>query len=108
MSKKQEAKKAKREALARVWKGSDQAWVNKATRTLIKVANARPEFTTDDLWEAGLPRPREPRALGAVMNDAARRRYVKATKRYQQSNRRACHARPVRVWRSMVHHGTAS
>jgi hypothetical protein len=59
--------------------------------------------TTDDLWAAGLERPREPRAAGAVMTEAARRKWCVATDRTRKSARKACHARPVRVWASLVY-----
>jgi hypothetical protein len=41
------------------------------------------------------------------MRQAARLGYVRATDRYTPSARPACHARPVRVWASLIRPGVA-
>lgn len=61
-------------------------------------------FTADDVWrqlkERGVPAPREPRAMGAVMRAAAAEGIVKPTDTWKLSTRPACHRRPLRVWRA--------
>lgn len=89
-------------AIARVRSNADETWVREAERIISLVVRRQRLFTTDDLWEAGLPSPREPRALGAVMREAARLGICEATGEYRRSERAACHTRPIRVWKSLV------
>ncbi len=77
-------------------------WAWKAASIIREVASKNPEFTTDDLWEAGLEAPEEPRALGSAMVKAAKNGAIVATDRMKASNRAVCRSRPVRVWRSLV------
>lgn len=64
------------EALDRVERGSDATWVAAANSAVDDLAHAGKPFTTDDVWDLLADRrvaePREPRALGPVMKDAAR------------------------------------
>jgi hypothetical protein len=92
---------ARDEAVDRVGRNAGEEWLEAATRIVADVARRSGRFTTDDVWvalEAADLRPREPRALGAVMRLAARRGLVTATTAYTPSSRVECHARPVRVW----------
>lgn len=75
------------------------SWLAEAKRCVLRLARTLDSFTTDDVWmELAGFRPPEPRALGAVMRDLARAGKVTATEKYRQSARKACHARPLRVW----------
>lgn len=47
-------------------------------------------------------RTHEPRALGALMREAARAGDIEATDAWALSERVACHRRPLRVWRSLL------
>ena len=94
-----DAEEARDEAIARVERGAGD-WVERARDTVMLVALARFDFTTDEVWDAlGEDRPEEPRALGAVMKGMAREGRVRATGEYRKSRRVDCHARPVAVWR---------
>jgi hypothetical protein len=96
---------ARDEALARVEQHANDAWKAEAMRAVVRVARERGRFTTDDVWQAlgGLDvGTHEPRAMGAVMRQAARNGWVRATDEYVKSGRAACHARPLRVWESGV------
>ena len=88
-------------AIARVATATDANWKAEVWAVIERFA-AGVEFTTDTIWQAchdeGIGAPREPRALGAVMVEAARSGLVAATDRYVSSRRVACHARPIRVW----------
>lgn len=97
------AEAATNEAVRRVAANADPAWMTEARSTIRAMAFQRRYFTTDDLWSAGLRQPHEPRALGAVMREAARAGICEPTDRYQRSNRPACHTRPLRVWRSLLY-----
>ena len=88
-------------AIARVDGAADPMWRAAAERVIRDLARSGSDFTTDDVWArldlTGIT-TREPRALGAVLKDAGKRGYVRATDRFRNSTRVECHARPVRVW----------
>lgn len=95
------AQKRRDEAIALVHAGADPDWFGKALGAVRVLANTRNRFTTDELWSM-VPSPTEPRALGAVMQEARRLGLVEPTDQTIPSARPRCHARPVRVWRSLV------
>jgi hypothetical protein len=47
------------------------------------------------------PMPREPRAIGAMMTNAAKAGVIAPTNRYTPSARPECHRRPVKIWKSL-------
>jgi hypothetical protein len=75
-------------------------WIDRVAMPAIEqLARSRTEFTTDDVWYlVGEDSPREPRALGAAMRQAARARLIRKTGVYRNSRRTDCHARPVAIW----------
>lgn len=93
---------ARDEAIRRVDVNADSDWKDEAYRVVAALAAHRPRFTTDDVWGrlSGVG-THEPRAMGAIMRQAARDGLIRATSEYQQSGRVACHARPLRVWESL-------
>lgn len=98
-----QAQAAKREAIARVGSNAEPAFRSAAMSALRGLVRTMPELTADDLWDAleasDAPMPHEPRALGAVMQSAAKLGLIVATNRWVESRRPQNHARPVRVWR---------
>lgn len=98
-----EAQAAATEALQRAEAHADPDWKDKAREIILELARIRVEFTTDEVWgeldAAGLE-TREPRALGALMREAAANHFIAPTDRYRPSRRVACHGRPIRIWRS--------
>lgn len=74
-------------------------WIEQALEAVKHVSSERDEFTTDDLWPY-VSMPKEPRAMGAVMRAAVKAGYCTPTDRTVKSERKECHARPLRVWRS--------
>jgi hypothetical protein len=101
-----DAAKAVRDvAIEQVAEGADVEWMKLAIRAVRDVAHAHEYFTTDALW-ARIPHPREPRALGAVMQEARRNGIAEPTNMTQCSTRTMCHARPLRIWRSQIWNGT--
>lgn len=103
------AMSARDEAVQRVGANADPEWYDHALHAIWCLAISRQEITTDDVWDeiGHALTTHEPRALGAVMQKAARLGYVEATDRYRPSARAACHARPVRIWASLIRPGAA-
>ena len=85
--------------MARAEVGAGFEWSAEARSTVLDVARGRPEFTADDVWATGLPKPREPRALGAVMNALARAGLIVATGRYIKTAQASRNRAPIAVWR---------
>lgn len=99
-----EAQDARDKAIQQVTDHADPVWIDRVTRLVMHVAAEHPEgFTTDDVWHecerSGIAQPAEPRALGAIMLRLARDSSIHKTGRYVTSRRKACHARPIPVWR---------
>ena len=99
------AQDARDRAVAQVEEHSDPQWIDRVTRVVMYVASINEDgFTTDDVWQycetRGIPQPAEPRALGAIMLRLTREGSIAKTGRYVTSRRKACHARPIPVWRS--------
>ncbi len=97
------ATEAKNQAIATVTNNADQTWLTSCYSVIVQIATTTDTFTTDDIWQAlenaALPTPHEPRAIGAVLRQAAADGLICPTDTYQPSARVACHARPIRVWR---------
>jgi hypothetical protein len=91
-------------AVTRVGQHADPAWADSVLHHIWTIATSSPEMTTDDVWVlvADDTRTHEPRALGSLMRRAASEGWIYATDSYVPSQRAACHARPVRVWRSRI------
>lgn len=102
----QQARKNRERAVSQVASAADPAWMKAADWAITHVACETCELTTDDIWNLlhryAIPMPAEPRALGAAMQRAARAGVISPTDRIVQSERPECHARPVRVWRSLL------
>jgi hypothetical protein len=98
---KPKAEEAREAALADVKSGASKDWMARAVAAVQTVALGADTFTTDDLW-AHVEPPREPRAMGAVMRIARLAKWCEATTLTKKSARVACHARPLRVWKSLL------
>ena len=64
-------------SIDRAGRHADQDWTEAALEKVAAVARHLEEFTTDDLWDAGLDETRENRALGAVMRRQLRPRTLR-------------------------------
>ena len=76
-------------------------WYEAALCAIHNLAQSGRGFTTDDVWDALAALATfttEPRALGAIMRDAARAGTIQPTVNFVKSRRPVCHSRPVRVW----------
>lgn len=93
---------AKQEAIERVDRNADKTWKDEAYRLIIDVARKNREFTTDDVWSAGLPNTHENRALGAVMMRVAKEGLIERAGHWKKATRVAAHDRPMAVWTSRI------
>lgn len=101
---------AQAEAVARVERHADPDWKDRALDVIWGLAAHTPELTSDDIWRLlgdEDAATHEPRALGAMLKKAAGEGWIIPTDTYRPSARAACHARPVRVWRSLIYRGAA-
>jgi hypothetical protein len=83
-------------------------WRALALGIVRELAASQRAFSTDDLWSRldALPKPPEPRALGAVMTTARAQGFVAKSPFVVISQRPECHTRPVAVWLSVPLAGT--
>jgi hypothetical protein len=79
------------------------AWIDEAFAFVAAYLRAHETLFCDDLWSAGLRRPSNPKALGAVMVRAARAGLM-VREGYRPSV--ASNLAPKPVWRSLVCGGT--
>lgn len=86
-------------ALEEVDLNAESDWKSQAATVVATLAQSGQPFTPDDVWAAGLPRPREPRALGPVMMRAVKSGLIEPTGEWVNSKQASQHATPVRVWR---------
>lgn len=91
------------EGMARVESHADPDWKAAAAATVEQVARTHREFTSDDVWEAGLPKVAESRALGPVMSAAARAGLIVSTDRFVSTTQPKSHRSPARVWASRIY-----
>jgi hypothetical protein len=94
------AERQRDEAIAQAEANADVEWRDTALRFLRRYAEAHTTVFVDDLWAAGMPRPREARALGAVMKRAAREGLIENTGSGRPSIASNLAMKPV--WRSLV------
>lgn len=89
--------------LQSVLDNANPAWVKAVKKSIMQAARKYRTFTTDDVW-AGLVEQdvttHEPRAIGAIMRLAAKKKVIeKVPGVYIKSRRAACHGRPLQAWR---------
>ncbi|WP_327292476.1 hypothetical protein [Streptomyces sp. NBC_01198] len=81
---------------------ADESWRTLALSTIEDLALKKTEFSADDAWLSGLPRPANPRALGPVFIQAQKAGVIEDTGRLVKSVYASGHHGPRRVWRSLV------
>ena len=96
----------KQQAISRVRDNADQDWRNTALAAVRQIASTQSEFTTDNIWSeiehTSFSSTHDPRAMGAVMTDAARAGICRKSDRVRPSQRKECHRRPIAIWISRV------
>jgi hypothetical protein len=98
----QASRAARDAAIDRVEANTDDAWRKEAEAALSDCAAKLDEFTADDVWLRITAAPREPRALGAVMRYAHKMAIIAPTETWRTTSRASSHARPLRVWKSLM------
>lgn len=89
-------------ALEVVERGAPDGWMEAAVALIERTARLKARFTSDDVWDAGLEAPREPRALGAAFTKAVKLRLIERTGEFTTTRRSSRHAAPIAIWRSLV------
>lgn len=101
-----EAEAARDAGMTTAETSAGETWQTYAVRFIRNYARANPTVFVDDLWEAGLERPPQPKALGPAVRAAARTGIIEKTGDYRPS--RSSNLLPKPVWRSLVHEGSRS
>lgn len=100
-----EADEAKEKAIKQAESGAEPLWKKDALAAVGQIASRYELFTADHVWwklgERG-HLTQDPRALGAIMRNAASNGWIRATDAYQPSSRIENHRRPVRIWKSLI------
>ncbi|MBK3601004.1 hypothetical protein JHN50_04325 [Streptomyces sp. MBT98] len=94
-----DAEKSRDAAIAQADANAHDQWKRYALDFVAEVSTVLDDFTTDDLWDLGLIKPNEPRALGPVMRRAAKRGLIATTGEFRKSRYRNC--APLPVWASV-------
>ena len=92
-------------AIARAGRNAHQDWFLTAERAVRIIAREKQTLTSDDVWEWMRDmnvEVREPRAMGAVMKNAARDAVILPINQWECSRRPVAHRRPVRLWKSLI------
>lgn len=98
------AREARDTALQQVEENADAEWKEKALRAVHQTALQLREFISDDIWEVSqLDSPREARALGPVLLEAARQGWIVKTNYVRPSVRSHLSGKPV--WLSSIYKG---
>lgn len=93
---------ARDEAIDRVDANALPEWKDAAIETVYQVALRKWTFATDDIWAAGLEKPREPKAMGPVMLRAVKLGYCEPMDVSRRSRKVTQHARPLQMYRSLL------
>lgn len=99
----------KDQAIDRVERNANREWRALAQAAVGKLAVHRPEFTTDDVWDAleewEAVETHEPRAMGAVMRTACRAGAIAKSGMVVPTRRKSAHGRDIPVWKSKIYKG---
>lgn len=103
------AEQVTEEAIDRVERNAHDEWLAAFRAAIEKVARGHLHFNTDPVWhefeKEYPPTDQEPRAAGAVVRKAMKDGIIAPTDMYWNSNRKSCHRRPLRVYRSLIFEG---
>jgi hypothetical protein len=102
----------KHEGMARAERAANPVWTRAAMEATLEAAKILPKLTTDDVLLMIDPSvsTHEMRALGPVMQNAAREGWIEKaqTLPVNCATRPSNHSRPLQVWRSLVYRGDAN
>lgn len=101
-----EGERERDRGMGRAYRAANPAWKAFMYECIVVVARRKQYFTTDDVEtrrvRIGGPTTHENRALGPLMRQAHRDGICYPTERFEPSRRAMEHARPLRVWQSLV------
>lgn len=97
------ARKQRDRAVERVESNADDLWKAEAWSFMLRFCEEHELVHVDDLWDAGLPTPREARALGPLMMRARKAGLIAPTGQSRPSVRSHLSSKPL--WRSLVYRG---
>lgn len=105
-----QARDARDAGIATVDGNAPDLWKSQAGEAIRRVCERQAEFICDDVWAELAAMnvtegPPEPRALGPVVLQAARRGLCERTGRYKPSANVSCHGNPRGIWRSLIYRG---
>lgn len=104
-----EGERRRDEGMGRANRAANPAWKACMYECIVVVARRKPFFTSDDVEarrvRIGGPTTHENRAFGPLMMQAQREGICLPTDRFENSRRAMEHARPLRVWQSLVYRG---
>lgn len=98
--------RARDEGIANAEAGAPTGWSFRAGEAVRYVCQTRSRFTPDDIWETGLEKPPEPRALGPVMLRAAKAGWCERTGELVHSRNPLQHRNMIMTYRSLLHDAT--
>lgn len=93
------------QSLEQVKENANRLWYDAALRIVYDLCGSREEFNTDHVHRElakTMHTTQEPRALGAVMREAAKNGWCTASGMFVKSVRPECHSRPIPVWQSEI------
>lgn len=88
------------EGIKQVEQNTDRAWLDEALGAIEYLAKTKKTLTSDDVWPLLTSKPHNNVAMGAVFRKAHNLGVITPTSTFIQTQRRASHARPIRVWAS--------
>lgn len=89
---------ARDRAVAQAEANADEAWKELAYVAVLKLAATGIPFSASDVWQTGLPHPRQPKALGPILARAMRDKRIVPTGQWVKGQRVSRHAAPEREW----------
>ena len=99
---------ARDEAIGRAERHASDDWKHRAYDAVREVCRTHESWIIDAVWATGLDKPAEPRALGAVVLQAARDGLCEKTREYRASAQPTTHGNPRVVWRSLIFEGVSA
>jgi hypothetical protein len=98
-----EGRRLRDEGIQRATDNAPEQWKQQAWAALLRVIARGGEFTTDAVWEeldaAGVPRPKEPKAISGVFRRGINAKLIVNTGRTEETAQRQAHARRKAIWR---------
>lgn len=99
------ATQARDDAMRRVADHADPAFAQTVIDIIHALCVSSATFNADDIW-AAMPRgivTHDNRALGPMLEAARKEGWCQPTMEHRSTTRASNHARPIRMWKSLLH-----